>query len=868
MKRSEYTKPPQWMLRFFRWFCKPSFKEDIEGDLKEMFEKKVIKYGPGKAKWLFFKDILLLFRPGIIRSPKLNNKFNYFGLIDNDLRIAGRHLLRYKGYSALTILGLAVGLATSILIFVWIMNENSYDKFHKGQEQIHQIMGNHSYPSGIETYEETPGPLAEALKELPEIEESCRLTFMGGRVLFNFKDKSIYEDGIYAESSIFKIFTISLNSGNDINPLPDNNSIAISQKLANKYFDDENAIGKVLHLNNNLSVKVTAVFDDLPENSSLQFEFIIPYYVYASRQEYITEWGAWAGDRCYVTLKKGTNKTMVNKKINELITKPKIWPRWDSNVELFLFPLNDWRLHSNFENGQQVGGRIFYVKIFGTVAIFILIIACVNFMNISTARSAKRSKEVGLRKTVGASRSTLTMQFLVESMLYTFISLGFALLFVHLLLPPFNNMMEKKLMIDFSQPLILFGLFGITVLSGLIAGSYPAFFLASFSPVNVLKNNLKSTSGGIWLRRAFVVFQYGFSVLLIFCVLVIYQQISYMRTKDLGFDKENIFYLKTQKGLLNNFESFRNEAMQNPLLKSVGLSDSNPMEIGVGLDPSDDAWPGKTADDSFIFWFLKCDYDFLETLNFTIVEGRNFSRDYATDSVNYIINEEAVKLMKLSNPVGQQVKFDRIGQIVGVVKNFNSSGLQKPIEPVLIAMRPKDTRFIFISYEPGKTEEAVNYMKTLYKKFEPDFPMEYEFMDETFESQYKDEILIGKISAYFSVVAIIISSLGLLALVSFSIESRTKEIGLRKVLGATVKGLVVMLCKEFVKLALIALIIGIPVGYYLMRYYLNQFAFHTGFNVWVFIITAFSMILITLLVVSYQSIRAALENPVNVLRNE
>ena len=770
-------------------------------------------------------------------------------------------------YSFINIAGLAAGLASSIFILLWMIDETSFDRFHKDNERIYQIMGNHAFPAGTETYENTPGPLASSLKELPEIEESCKLTTQGGRVLFNYEDKSIYEEGVYAESSLFNLFTIPILKGDHFSPVRDNNSIAISEKLAVKYFKGQDAIGKIIRLDNSLDAKVTSVFRDLPENSSLRFEFILPYAVYAKKDPYNQEWGAWTGGTSYVKLQANANTAIVNKKINDTFTKPKIWPRWDSNVELFLFPLADWRLHNNFKDGKQEGGKIIYVKGFGIVAIFILLIACVNFMNLATARSVSRSKEVGVRKVVGAARQSLVRQFMGESILISFISLFFGLIIVYLLEPYFNDLTGRKITMDYSNPLITGGLVAITFLTGIVAGSYPAFFLSSLRAIQVLKGKFSGLSGG-GVRKVLVVFQFSLSVILIICAIVVYQQLDYMRNKNLGFDKNNIFYLMSTEGIRKTVEGFRSEALQNPIIRSVAQADDNPMEIFDGMVLADNAWPGKTKADNIIFKYMQCDSDFLPALGFTLLEGRNFSSEIASDSTGYIINQEAARKMRLSDPVGQQLIAPRKGQIVGVVKDFHSTGLQGPIEPVIISMRPENARRLFIRYQPGHAEEALKYIQSVYKKFEPTFPMDYKFMDETFDRQYRDEIMTGKLSTCFTVMVIVISCLGLFGLASFTAERRAKEISLRKVLGATVTQMISMLCRDFVLLVGIALIIGLPIAWWGAQKFLNTYQFHTTLSVYVFLSTALSMLLLTLLTVSYQSAKAAMANPADSLTYE
>lgn len=789
-------------------------------------------------------------------------------MLNHFLKVFFRTTFRNPIYSIINIAGLAVGFACSIFILLWIIDEISFDKFHANKERIFKIMGNHAFPDGTETYEQTPGPLAEGLIELPEVEKYCRIRGAGDiRVLFSYAAQTFYEKGSYADRTIFDVFTIPLKEGDRSNPLPDINSIAISKKLATKYFKGESALGKVFQLDSQSEAKVTAVFNDLPASSTLQFDFIIPYAVYAKIDQYNNEWGAWTGGKTYVRLKQGADIERLNKKIADVLTKPKIWPRWDSNVELFLFPMSDWRLYNAFSNGVQDGGRILYVKIFSVVAGFILLIACINFMNLATARSLNRAKEIGVRKVVGAARQSLARQFMGESVLTSMVAFLFGLFIVELLLTYFNELTAKKLTINYLDPVIGISLISVALVTGLIAGSYPAIFLSSLKAINVLKGKFSGLTGA-GIRKSLVVLQFGISIALIISALVVYYQIDFMKKKNLGFDKENIVYFNVTPGIVENFEGFRQELLQTSAIISVARGDNNPMDNFAGMVLGDNAWPGKTKEDNLVFKTQICDDYFLPALRFDILEGRNFSKEVPTDTANYILNEEAVRRMKLADPIGQELIAPRKGKIVGIVKDFHSGSLQGPIEPVIFSMRPAEMSRVFVRYEVGKVQDATAHIQSIYKRFEQDFPIEYSFLDETFGMQYQNEILVGRLSSSFTAIAIFVSCLGLFGLASFTTERRTKEIGVRKVMGATAQGIVFMLCKDFIRLVVFGIVIGCPIGYYVGEQFLRKYAFHAEIDIWIFLLTAIGMILTTLLIVSYQAVRTALSNPVNVLRVE
>jgi putative ABC transport system permease protein len=783
-------------------------------------------------------------------------------MLKNYLTTALRNFLRHKGYSFINTMGLAVGLACSIFIMIWVFDETRYDSFHADNDRLYQILENQTYSaSQIFTFAATPGLLAETLQqEIPEVEHACRTTW-GDRLLFTYDDKAIFEEGLYADSSIFKMFTFPILHGDANNPLPDVNSVAISEKLAAKYFDANEAIDKIFKVGND-EMKVTAVFANVPENSSLKFDFILHFEGYAKKNTWLEHWGN-NGIQTYVKLKPQTDYQAVNQKIEGFVKAR----NEGSVVDIFLHPVKAWRLYSNFEKGKQAGGRITYVRAFSIVAFFILTIACINFMNLATARSANRTKEVGVRKVVGAQRRSLITQFIGESVLQSFLSLAIALMLVYWLMPFFNDITGKQMVFSLRDPLFTIALVSITLFTGLVSGSYPAFFLSSFKPATVLKSTQPGLRGRS-LRQVLVVTQFALSVILIVSAIVVYNQIEYIRNKNLGFDKENILYFTRYSGIKKSFEAFRNEVLQHPGITHV--AQGNQLPYNVGSSTGDVDYDGRTDDDKILFQIIQVDYDYLAALGFSFVEGRNFSREVSSDSVNFIVNEEAARRMRMDNPVGARLEFwgKKGGQVIGVVKDFHSVSLRAQLEPVIFVLEPENAYRLFVRYAPGKTDEAIKQLQASHKQWEPTVPFEYNFLDKNFERQYRSEMTIGKLSAVFTIIAIFISCLGLFGLASFMTERRAKEIGVRKVLGASVSTLVMMLCKDFTRLVLIAIVVGCPVAYYIMNRFLEQYAFHTEFGLTVFILTAVVMLGIALATVIFQSAKAALANPVRSLRSE
>ncbi len=785
-------------------------------------------------------------------------------MLKNYFLTAMRSFLRQRTYSFINLAGLAIGLTCSIFIVLWVLDEISYNQFHTDKDRIYQIMENQTYSGGvIYTFAATPGLLAEALKqEVPEVEASCR-TDWGTRLLFQHEDKSIYESGLYADASLFRIFTFPIIEGDAKNPLPDNNSVAISQRTAAKFFGTESAIGKTFKLNAEWDAKVTAVFQDVPENSSLQFDFLIAFdrLFHQEGNQWMSDWES-NGVQTFLKLNNASAAPAVDGKIKEFVKKK----NKDSVVDLFTFPLKDWRLRNNFENGKQTGGRISYVWAFQLVAVFILLIACINFMNLATARAVKRSKEVGIRKVVGAQRFSLIFQFMVESMGMVFLGLAVALLMVYVLTPYFNELTGKKIFVDYAQPYVVLGLLAILIVTGITSGSYPAFFLSSFRPAAVLKGKPGGGLSGVALRKVLVVFQFTLSVALIVCALVVYRQMNYIQTKNLGFDRENTLYFTKYEGVSKSFENFRAEAMQNTIIENVALSSQLPMNVGQS---SGAEWDGKLKDEKVLFPLIQCDYEYLKLANFNLIDGRNFSREFASDSMNYVITEEAAKRMRLEHPIGQRLKvWDREGQIIGVLKDFHCTSLYNGIEPVIFMLMPEQTWNVFVRYQNGQADNAVKMLADIHKKFEPNFPFEPEFLDVTFNKQYKSEAMIGKLSTVFTLMAIFISCLGLFGLASYTTEQRKKEIGIRKVMGASVSKLAVMLCSDFVKLVFISLVAGLPLAYYVMQKFLEQYKFHTDMSVWIFVLTVFSIVSIATGTVAWQSLSASMRNPVDSLRSE
>ena len=786
-------------------------------------------------------------------------------MFKNYLKIAFRNLLRYKAFSFINIFGLALGMTCSILIMLWVKDELSYNKFHANLDNLYRVIEDQHYPGGEDlVLENSPGPLADALKkEFPEITHATNISW-NTQVLFANGDNTFKERGAYVSPDFLQMFSFPLVKGDAKTALNQPNSVIIGETLADKYFGSTDVIGRIIKINNESSYKITGVMQDVPKNSSLQFSFLMPVMDFKNQpgNEWLKEWGG-NGIRTMVMLRPDADKNAVNAKIEKFLVKKNP----GSTIDIFLQPIADMHLYGYFKPGRMADGGIRYVKLFSVVAIFVLVIACINFMNLSTARSAKRAKEVGVRKVIGAVRSVLMGQFIGESILISVLAIFIAMGLTQLFLPVFNELTGKAIKLHFADPVFLGSLLLIAVVTGVLAGSYPAIFLSSFKPVSVLKGTLKFSNKVAFFRKGLVVFQFGLSAVLIIGTVVVYRQVEFMRKKDIGLNRENVAYITLEGDLVKQGESFKYELAQAPGIKAVGAASQTP--IMVGSNGGDVQWKGKDPNKDILFSFLQTDYSFLHTMDIKLKDGRFFSQEFGADSVKVVVNEEAVRLMGLKEPLGEKIKVnDTELNIIGVVKDFNVTGLQAPIQPLLMFLGLENARYVMIRTEAGQTEQAIASLEKLSKKYNPNYPVDYHFLDEDFENMFKSEQVIGKLANYFAGIAIVISCLGLFGLALFTAEQRTKEIGIRKVLGASVPGIVGMLSKDFLKLVFIANIIAWPLGWYLMHNWLQDYPYREELSWWIFAAAGLATLVIAFLTVSFQAVRAAVANPVQSLRSE
>lgn len=779
-------------------------------------------------------------------------------------RIAWRHLMKDRQSTLLNFIGLSTGLACTLLIFIWVRDERRMDQDQ--DENTYHVMENRVRSGGIWSSPTTSGPMSEAMaNDFPEVVYSVATRQAGNNTL-TVGETTLKANGKRAGKDFFNVFNFPLVAGNKSQVLADKNNIVLSDSLAIRLFGSaDQAIGKTVEFQREEQYKVTGVFKALDRQVSDPFDFILSMQLLYEPDERARQWGN-TGALTFVKLKPGTSPEAFNKKIAGYV-------KAKTNGEIthrtpFIFKYADLYLRGNFENGVSTGGRIDYVKLFSIIAIFILVIACINFINLSTAKAASRAKEVGIKKVVGAGRGALILQYLGESMLIAVLSLLLAILLVFLLLPAFSSITGKSLQLSFDAGLAGI-LVGLTLLTGLVAGSYPALYLSGFNPSLVLKGKSGKSGKELIARKGLVVFQFTLSVMLIVSVMAVYKQIRYVQSRNLGFDRENVltFPVEGKLGQPEVAETFLNELRQIPgVSKASGMGHNL---TGHWSGTYGIKWPGRDPNDKTEFENLSADYDLVETLSMKMKAGRSFSKAFGSDTSAIIFNEAAIAYMGMKDPIGKTVVlWGEPRTIIGVVENFHYESLHEAVKPVFLRLAPENDAQFMARIEPGKEQAVISKLTQLYSTFNPGFAFEYNFLDERFKSLYVAEQRVSVLSRYFAGLAILISCLGLFGLAAYTAQSRQKEIGIRKVIGATVQNIVTMLSVEFLLLIAIAVIIAFPLSWWAINQWLSGFAYRTPIGYGIFGIAAISILLITLATISYQSIRAAIANPAKSLKSE
>lgn len=773
--------------------------------------------------------------------------------------------MRRSGFfSALNVAGLAFGMAVCLFILCWVADEYSVDKYHAKGEQIYRLHVNADW-GGVRTLTGTPAVLGDEIKNtFPEITANVKVWPYPAKVLFKTEDKTgIEKSAAYVSPDFLETFDFPLVAGDKHTALAQPNAIVLTTSTAKRYFDGSDPIGKIIHLDNGRSLQVTGVAADVPAGSSIQFDYLMPFSVALQENPWLLKPGSYSINN-YMVVKPGTDigaltaKMQRNYNRNNPGTKNEVW----------LQPFEDTYLYGRYENGKVSGGRIEYVRLFFITALIILAIGCINFMNLSTARASRRAKEVGVRKSMGATRLSLILQFTGEAILMCALAALLAGAAVWLLMPVFNNFTGKH--ITFTLPVTgkyLLLLLGVILATGLLVGSYPAFVLSRFLPVKVLKGNMSSGGGASIFRKGLVIVQFVLSFIFIAGSVVIYSQMKYIYSRNLGIDRENIMYVELDNDFPGRQDAVEQSLAQLPAVKSFTYSNFVPLTIeGTSADLS---WEGKPEKLAVNTAPLVAGYDYAATMGITFKEGRDFSRSFPTDSGAYIINETAARIMGMQHPLGKEITFwNGKGKIIGVMKDFHFTSMHENISPLVMMLAPRENNYMMLRLEKGEVSAEVAAVEKVFRRWNADYPFEYHFLDETFDNMYRSETMLKQLAGMFASIAVLISCMGLFGLSVFTAEERKKEISIRKILGASVLNVTALLSRDFLRLVVAGILLATPVSWYLMHSWLSGFAYHMPLSPWIFIAAALLAMGIAAATVSFQSVKAALTNPVQALKSE
>ncbi len=861
--------PPQFPLRFFRWFCHPKLRDSIEGDLMELYEERKSKSGKLKADLRFILDVILLFRPGIIRQPKYYTTPNQSDMLASYLTIALRIIKKNKGYSFINISGLAVGLASAILILLWVQNEISYDRFHAKADRIYKMLSRDYFNGRTDVWQTTPSLMAPELKRsFGEVEDAVR--YRDVFFLVKAGEERFNDQGGFADPSFFHLFDFPMHEGNR-DALTNEFGIVLSEPMALKLFGSVNCVGKVVEVNDGDEFTVTGVLKPFPPNTDFQFGYLLPW-------KYMTRLGWDAYDNwtqtnavSFVLLHEKASAEAFQSRVSTIVQR-NVEEGDGSTREIIAHPLTKAHLYSRAENGELVRGRIETVRLFSAIAVLIILIACINFMNLSTARSEQRAREVGIRKVVGAPGTSLITQFMSESMLLVVFALVVALLLVQLSLGAFNSIVETPLQMDFTNPMHWLFTLSLVFCTGLLAGGYPAFYLSAMQPLRVLKGVFKHVNAIISPRKVLVVLQFTFAIVLSICAIMVQQQIEFAMNRDAGYEKPGIVYNFTQGEVPQHFEAIRNELIGSGAAISVTRTFSPVTYIWNAHNGY--SWQGSTEEDktSKIFLQFGSDVDLVKTFGITIKQGRDLDiHTYPSDTAAMLLNETAVTMMGLSNPIGEVIRNEdgEIYHVVGVVQDFIVGSPYQEVGPMMIKGWTDRYGVVNFRLNPSLSQaEALLKAEQVFKKYNPEYPFEYSFADDYYNRKFGNEKKTATLAGLFATLAIFISCLGLFGLAAYMAENRTKEIGIRKVLGATTASITTLISAEFVKLVVISIIIASPIAYYLVNKWLQSFNYRVPIGLSVFLITAGAAVVIAITTVSFQSLKAARANPVKSLRSE
>ncbi len=866
--------PPRWADRFLEWYCNPELLEEIQGDAYELFYRTA-KENEHKAKWAFIWNVIRLFRWKNIRKrkPYQENTIFHFAMLKNIVIVSLRNFLRYPGHSLINVMGLAAGFSCAFLILLWVSHEYSFDQFHHNKEQLYKVLTHIDANGTIQTYDVAGNNID--VSSVPEIESITRIS-SGNRwpheLCFRPDGKPnecIYFNGIYSNETLFSNFNFPIVSG-DPNPLNKSAQIAISEKMAQTLFASENPIGKTIKIDDTRDVLIASVFKDIPGQSSIQFDFALPFDILKKQ---------WGIDDNMLTqqffdiyLKTKTPvdvKTLSEKLNNEQVISAAYKAQ---NIKYEAYAFTDWRLKNKFENGHNNGGRIEYVTLFIIIGILVMLMAVINFVNMATARASLRAKEIGIRKVTGALRGSLIVQFIGETFFIVFAAFLISALVTQLVLPFFSQLNGETLTLSLLSDQIPLYLVGGLIFIALMAGFYPALIISSLQPATILKGHLShATTGSLRLRKILMVVQLSTSVGIIIFGSILYRQLDFIIQTNLGFDRSNTIRLEPTFTLLKNYEAFKNDLLGNPVIERVGASDSNPLNTGggnVGV-----TWQGKSPDLRVSFKTIGCFHDFPQTIGLQLLEGNDFRAErQIRDSLatEVLISKKAAAIMGFENPIGEKITIgDAACEIVGLVDDFHTSSLHNEIEPVILYRKSiYNISAIYIKYSPGMARQAQEIVNAAYKKIEPSFTMKYWFQDDTFNELYKTEILASRLVLIFSIIALVIAIIGIAGLATFNVLRKTKEIGIRRVFGASITEVLGVLFKEFSWVLLFAVAVSAPLAWYLSNHWLNGFAYRTTIPWWIFAATITGAALLIVFIIWIQGRKTIGTNPTQVLRSE
>ncbi|QDK79060.1 FtsX-like permease family protein [Spirosoma sp. KCTC 42546] len=863
--------PPRLATRLLHLFCAPHRVDELEGDLDELFQQRIEQVGLRKARWRYMKDVLSLMRPSLLKRERTNAYPNpaITTMLRNYLTVAFRNLVKNRVYSFINIFGLASGMAVAMLIGLWIYDELSFDRQFKNADRLAKLWQFVKFEEEKASYDVLPIPLAQELRSKYPDFESVGIS-VTRNVILAVGDKKLMKLGNYVEPDFINMLSLPILSGTRFG-INDVNSILLSESLAKAMFGTENPLNKLIKLDNKQTVNVAGVYKDFPANNTFNdVTFLVPWKFFSANDESAKrDQDQWDSNsyQIFAQLKPGADFDQVSAKIRDIRMKRDNPPGY--KPEFFLHPLSKWHLYSDFKDGVNTGGLITFVWLFGIIGTIVLLLACINFMNLSTARSEKRAKEVGIRKAIGSVRSQLITQFFSESLLLALLAFVLSILFVQLALPFFNQVAEKKMVILWANPLFWFAGLGFSLLTGLIAGSYPALYLSSFQPIKVLKGIMRTNRSATIPRRVLVGFQFTVSVTLIIGTVIVFRQIEHAKDRPVGYSRTGLIEIgMNAPELSGHYTALRNDLINTGAV--AGMAESSGSITSQSGGTTNISWKGKKDDSKPLVMSNYITHDYGKTVGWQVKEGRDFSRDFTTDSSSMILNEAAVKLMGLKRPIGEIIgQSGREYKVVGVIKDMVKEDPFKPVSPSFFAVNYRNVNTITLRLAPQlSAHEALSKVEQVFKSYSPDSPFNYKFVDDQFSKKFGTEERIGRLAGGFSGLAVLISCLGLFGLASFMAEQRTKEIGIRKVLGASVFNVWRLLSKEFVILVLIAFCLAAPIAYYVLSNWLQNYQYRTELSWWIFAASGAGAVVVTLLTISFQSIKAALMNPVKSLRSE